>query len=111
MHGQWINGKWEGIPINPNAELGGKPASMPGMTEKETCQFLLAKSTDDGKSWSEPVVVTREIGAQQTYPYMIERTPGEIWLQPGAYGTPLVVKFQEKDFLTEGKLKLLENWP
>ena len=59
MHGQWINGKWEGIPINPNAELGGKPASMPGMTEKETCQFLLAKSTDDGKSWSEAVNMTK----------------------------------------------------
>lgn len=59
MHGQWINGKWEGIPSDPNAELGRKPASMPGMTEKETCQFLLTKSTDDGKTWSEAVNMTK----------------------------------------------------
>ena len=59
MHGQWINGKWEGIPSNPNAELGRKKASMSGMTEKETCQFLLTKSTDDGKSWSEAVNMTK----------------------------------------------------
>lgn len=59
MHGQWIKGKWEGIPSNPNAELGRKKASMPGMTEKVTCQFLLTKSTDDGKSWSEAVNLTK----------------------------------------------------
>jgi len=58
MHGQWINGKWEGIPGNPNAELGRKRASMPGLTEKETCQFLLTKSTDDGKTWSEAINMT-----------------------------------------------------
>lgn len=29
------------------------------MTEKETCQFLLIKSTDDGKTWSEPLNMTR----------------------------------------------------
>jgi sialidase-1 len=74
-------------------------------------ELSIAFSEDDGKSWSEPVVVTREVGAQQTYPYMIERAPGEIWLQPGAYGTPLVVKLQEKDFLSTGKLKLMDTWP
>jgi sialidase-1 len=58
MHGQWVNGKWEGIPSDPNAELGRKKASMPGMTEKETCQFLLTKSTDDGKTWSEEINLT-----------------------------------------------------
>ena len=59
MHGQWINGVWEGEPSDPNAELGRKSASMPGMTEKETCQFLLTKSTDDGDTWSEPVNMTK----------------------------------------------------
>jgi sialidase-1 len=58
MHGQWMNGKWEGVPSDPNAELGRKRASQPGMTEKETCQFLMTRSTDDGKSWSEPVNLT-----------------------------------------------------
>jgi len=59
MHGHWVNGEWEGEPADPNAELGRKTGSLPGMTEKETCQFLLIKSTDDGKTWSEPLNMTR----------------------------------------------------
>jgi len=58
MHGQWVKGKWEGIPSDPKAELGRKKASMPGMTEKETCQFLLTKSSDDGKTWSDALNLT-----------------------------------------------------
>jgi len=58
MHGQWVNGKWEGIPSNPNSELGRKTGSLPGMTEKETCQFLITKSIDDGETWSEAVNMT-----------------------------------------------------
>ena len=58
MHGQWIDGKWVGIPDDPDAELGRKRASMPGMTEKETCQFLMVRSTDDGKTWTEPENLT-----------------------------------------------------
>lgn len=58
MHGQWMNGKWEGVPSDPKAELGRKRASQPGMTEKETCQFLMTRSTDDGKSWTEAVNLT-----------------------------------------------------
>ncbi|MCK4676897.1 MAG: exo-alpha-sialidase [Bacteroidales bacterium] len=59
MHGQWVNGVWEGEPGDPNAELGRKKGSMPGMTEKETCQFLLTKSTDDGITWSEAINMTK----------------------------------------------------
>lgn len=59
MHGQWINGVWEGEPSDPDAELGRKTGSMPGMNERETCQFLLTKSSDDGKTWSEPVNMTK----------------------------------------------------
>jgi len=59
MHGQWINGVWEGEPSDPNAALGRKKVSLPGMTEKETCQFLLTKSTDDGITWSEAVNMTK----------------------------------------------------
>ncbi len=59
MHGHWVNGVWEGEPADPHAELGRKTGSLPGMTEKETCQFLLTKSTDDGKTWSYPVNMTR----------------------------------------------------
>ena len=58
MHGQWVNGVWEGEPSDPNASHGRKKGSQPGLTEKETCQFLLTKSTDDGVSWSEALNLT-----------------------------------------------------
>jgi len=59
MHGQWVKGKWEGVPSDPNSELGRKTGSMPGMTEKETCQLLITKSIDDGKTWSEAINMTK----------------------------------------------------
>jgi sialidase-1 len=59
MHGHWVNGVWEGVPSDPNAELGRKKGSQPGLTEKETCQFLLTTSTDDGVSWTEAVNFTK----------------------------------------------------
>ncbi len=36
-------------------------ASKPGMKSDETGQFILVKSTDDGKTWSEPVNITGQI--------------------------------------------------
>ena len=33
--------------------------SQPGFDVKQTSQFLIARSTDDGKTWSEPVNLTR----------------------------------------------------
>ncbi len=35
--------------------------SCPGMTPRETCQFMMVKSSDDGKTWSEPRNMTSEI--------------------------------------------------
>lgn len=36
-------------------------ASKPGMKPTETGQFVLAKSTDDGLTWSEPINITEQI--------------------------------------------------
>ncbi|MGM0376403.1 MAG: sialidase family protein [Bacteroidota bacterium] len=36
-------------------------ASQPGMKPSETGQFLLTKSTDDGKTWSDPINITEQI--------------------------------------------------
>lgn len=36
-------------------------ASKPGMSPEETGQFMLAKSTDDGLSWSAPINITGQI--------------------------------------------------
>jgi len=32
--------------------------STPGLDPKQTCQFLMVKSSDDGKTWSKPVNIT-----------------------------------------------------
>ena len=55
------NGKWV-EKLNNNSsdwqhQWRGK-GSQPGFSEKETCQFLVTKSTDDGRTWSEPVNLT-----------------------------------------------------
>jgi sialidase-1 len=36
-------------------------ASQPGMEPSQTGQFLLVKSTDDGKTWSDPINITKQI--------------------------------------------------
>ena len=36
-------------------------ASKPGMSPEETGQFVLAKSTDDGLTWSQPINITSQI--------------------------------------------------
>ena len=36
-------------------------ASKPGISPEETGQFILAKSTDDGFTWSEPINITEQI--------------------------------------------------
>jgi hypothetical protein len=67
-------------------------------------ELSLAFSPDDGQSWTEPVVLAREPGstAQGTYlsyPFVLERRPGELWIttrfnvQP-----PLCVRVEEGDF-------------
>lgn len=56
-NGNWIEGlsetstEWE--------HQWRNKGSQPGFGEKQTSQFLITKSTDDGKTWSEPVNITR----------------------------------------------------
>lgn len=61
-------------------------------------QLSLAFSEDDGKTWSDPVVIAEvERGKEVAYPYAFEPTPGEIWVTTGR--GPLRAKFYEKDFV------------
>lgn len=39
----------------------GWNGSKPGLTPQETGQFMLVKSIDDGKTWSEPINITSQI--------------------------------------------------
>ena len=53
----WVAGLWtHGYP----GERAWN-ASGPGLTPKETGQFLLVKSDDDGLTWSEPINITGQI--------------------------------------------------
>lgn len=56
------NGKWiKGLDENSTARnhQWSKKGSQPGFDVKQTSQFMIAKSTDDGQSWSEPVNLTK----------------------------------------------------
>jgi len=56
------NGKWiEGLTESSTAwnHQWKNKATQPGFDVKQTSQFLITKSTDDGKTWSEPVNLTR----------------------------------------------------
>ena len=37
-------------------------------------------SSDDGKTWSTPVVIAREPKKSLAYPRVYERKPGELWV-------------------------------
>ena len=69
-------------------------------------RIVFSRSEDEGKTWSDPVVVaTVPPNAKGTYPrkevsypYAFERRPGEIWLTTWR-GAGLRVKLFEKDFV------------
>ncbi len=56
-NGQWIEGLTESSTVW-NHQWKNK-ATQPGFDVKQTSQFLITKSTDDGKTWSEPINLTR----------------------------------------------------
>jgi hypothetical protein len=60
-------------------------------------QLSMAFSDDDGKTWSDPIVIAEvERGKEVAYPYVFEPHPGEIWVTTSR--GPLRAKFYEKDF-------------
>lgn len=95
MHGV-INddGKWvEGLRENDtqwNHQWRTK-GSQPGVGEKQTSQFLIVKSTDDGLTWSEPVNLTSTC-----------KKP-EWWLWAPAPGAGITTKNGTLVFPTQGR--------
>lgn len=41
--------------------------STPGLDPKKTCQFMMVKSTDDGKTWSKPYNITEMVKKPEWY--------------------------------------------
>lgn len=89
--GEWIEGltkdstRW----IHQWIDKG----SQPGTDVKQTCQFLITKSTDDGKTWSEPVNITK-----------MAKNP-EWWLYAPAPGHGITLKDGTLVFPTQGRDK------
>lgn len=67
--------------------------SQPGLSVKETSQFLITKSLDDGQTWSEPINIT----AQTKHP--------EWWLFAPAPGHGITLKDGTLVFPTQGRDK------
>lgn len=57
-------------------------------------ELFLAFSDDDAKTWSAPVVVAAAYGTGQrvSYPYLYERSPGELWITTMQGGLRMKVK-------------------
>ncbi len=70
-------------------------------------ELSIAISEDDGRTWTEPIVMARQLeGGQFSYPYVFERRPGEIWITVGftwlgkwngPKGEPLRLQIVEKE--------------
>ena len=67
--------------------------SQPGVGVKQTCQFLITKSTDDGQTWSEPVNIT------------VQTKRPEWWLYAPAPGHGITLKDGTLVFPTQGRDK------
>ena len=53
----WVSALW----LSANKEQRAWTASQPGMDPEITGQFVLVKSEDDGRTWSEPINITKQI--------------------------------------------------
>jgi len=60
-------------------------------------EISIALSEDEGRSWSCPVVIARQLGAWLAYPYLFERGPGLLWIFTGQGKLQLSVR--EKDLV------------
>lgn len=72
-------------------------SSVPVSMHREEISIMF--SEDDGKSWSQPVVVakTTKPRTQISYPYVFERKPGELWLSFAF--SDFRISLREKDFI------------
>ena len=97
MHGV-INeeGKWLENLTNESADWNHQwktKGSQPGFGVKETSQFMIVKSTDDGKTWSKPINLTKMIKKE------------EWWLLAPAPGHGITLKDGTLVFPTQGRDK------
>ena len=61
-------------------------------------ELSLSYSDDDGQNWAPGVVIARQTNGSICYPFVLEPTPGELWIWT-RYGSqpPLCVSLKEQD--------------
>jgi predicted neuraminidase len=72
--------------LNPEGRIW--PKSRPGVASEVPAswhreELSLAFSEDDARTWTKPLVIARQTNGQLSYPYLVERRPGELWLMAG----------------------------
>lgn len=99
----WNRVKAEGATTAPKHAAGQASESLVSWFREE---LSIAFSEDDGTTWTQPVVIAREPKGQLAYPYILERTPGELWVftrytfhEGGVTAPPVAVALNEQDFL------------
>ncbi|GMW02553.1 MAG: hypothetical protein AMXMBFR84_36890 [Candidatus Hydrogenedentota bacterium] len=98
----WNPAKAEGATVIDRRPPGPGHANPTSWFREELC---IAFSDDDGETWSKPVVIARQPKGQLSYPYFLERAPGELWVftrytfMPGGAAAPLQVRLKEQDFV------------
>lgn len=71
--------------------MGNKRAwfsSHPGMSKNETAQLILTKSTDDGKTWSQPINITPQVKDPSWY-FLLQGPGRGITMQNGTLVFPI----------------------
>lgn len=93
----WSRLAMEGAAIPPNS--GPSDAYVNGVRSQRR-EFSIAYSDDDAKSWSLPVVITRQAKSSVSYPFILEPHPGELWIWT-RYGSvpPVYMKLSERDLV------------
>ena len=61
-------------------------------------ELSMSFSDDDGRTWTDPVIVARERSKRQSYPKVFERRPGELWVTTWQGGQ--FFKLREVDFVS-----------
>lgn len=99
------------------SRMGGTGDYSENRVSWDRAELSIAFSDDDARSWSAPVVIARQPDAWLSYPYVVERRPGEIWVvtrftqntKTGKPLNPICISLREKDFIRKSRLKLIKH--